>query len=275
MAASPIPHCTWAEQHRVLSATLIQVLTLLSLHLMTVPAWAQDLRASVAYIPTLAESSSEGPFIELVKALDEVYPDGSISIDVYPFARSIQNVSRNVADFHLPMLRSPHYSDQGRPFRLMSKPMGQVCLVLYSHVDRRLTPQELYRFKSSQIYPYNLSIIRGSAQFIDLPVEEVSQIAQGLQQVALKRIDGFLGAQEEADHVLRELQLTNIHRTLFECYDDVIILPLGERGHQIEAILHQALESLEDQGRLRELHGKVHQPYQDWQPYDPPPFSME
>ncbi|MDX1756152.1 MAG: hypothetical protein R3175_08850 [Marinobacter sp.] len=234
------------------------------------PAWATDLRASVAYIPTLAEPPSQGPFIELVKAMDEVYSEGSISIGVYPFARSIQNVTSDVADFHLPMLRSPHYSDEGRPFRLMNKPMGQVCLVLYSHVDDRLTPQQLYRHKHAQPYPYRLSIMRGSAQFIDLPVEEVNRIEQGLRQTSLKRVHGFLGAQEEADQVLRELQLKSIHRSLFECYDDVIILPKGERGRRTEAILQQALETLEAQGRLRQLHRKVHQPYQDWQIYDPP-----
>ncbi|MDC0661515.1 hypothetical protein [Marinobacter sp. SS21] len=268
MPNSPTLNAKAPRQHQPVSAIVSALAQGLVLSLVMVQAWAQDLRASVAYIPTLAESPTEGPFIELVNAIDEVYSAGTISIEVFPFARSIQNVTSDMADFHLPMLRSPHYSDQGRPFRLMNKPMGQVCLVLYSHVDMRLRPQQLYRVKNAQIYPYHLSVVRGSAQFIDLPVEEVTRIEQGLQQVALRRIDGFLGAQEEADHVLRQLQLNTIHRTLFECYDDVIILPRGDRGRRTEAILQQALETLEAQGRLSELHRRVHQPYQDWQIYD-------
>ncbi len=255
-------------RHGLCSACFIIVSCGLSL----TPAYlsAKDLKASIAFIPTLAESPTKGAFVDLVKAIDGVYEEGRIEINVYPFARSIRNVITGQADFHLPMMRTQHYSSQSHPFRLMDRPMGQVCLILYSHRDVRLTPQELYRRREGHPYPYQLRIMRGSAQFLDLPIQEVSQVRQGLQMVALKRIDGFIGAQEEGDYVLREMDLKDVYRTRFNCYDDVIILPKTPEGRETELILEHAMDELDRQGRLKKLHGKIHRPYRRWQIYDQP-----
>lgn len=229
---------------------------------------AQDLRASVALIPSLAESPNKGAFIDLINAIDEVYEDGDIHIDVYPFARSIHNVVTGEADFHIPMIRTDYFARQNQEFRFMRKPMGKVCLVIYSHRRKPLTHDDLYNAISSSPYPYLLSVTRGSAQFLDLEVQEDSHISHALRKVAQGRLDAFIGAQEEADLMLKELEFTGLHRECFACFDDVIIIPNNLKGDKTEKILEQALIRLEQSGRLKELHSKIHLPYQDWQPYD-------
>src|SRR3989344_5445519 len=47
-------------------------------------ALAGDLVVHVAEVPSLAESSVKGGFINFIKALDEVYKYGVINVRVYP-----------------------------------------------------------------------------------------------------------------------------------------------------------------------------------------------
>lgn len=267
LALALIPHIAplSSRNKRRLTAWMISFLLLSS------TAWGLELRASVAYLPSLAESETQGAYIELVKAIDDVYADGTISITVFPFARSLWSVANDQADFHIPMLRVPRSAEGDAPVRLMNKPIGEVCIVLYSHRDMRLTPQQLYRYPPGDNYPYRLSTIRGAAQFASLPLTEVNRIELAFKQIALKRIDGFLMAQEEADHVLRELNLQEIHRERHACYDEVMVIPDSEAGKRTEAILERALFTLEEHGRLQQLYRNIHRPFQDWQTYEPGP----
>ncbi|MBW1783531.1 MAG: hypothetical protein JRL30_22655, partial [Deltaproteobacteria bacterium] len=55
-------------------------------------AEARDLKASLPQLPPLVESADKGFLVDLVKAMDKAYPEGNISIVVYPFKRSLDNV---------------------------------------------------------------------------------------------------------------------------------------------------------------------------------------
>jgi polar amino acid transport system substrate-binding protein len=228
---------------------------------------AKDLKASVAYIPLLAESSEEGAFVELVKAIDEVYTDGTISISVYPMARSINNVVIGKADFHVPMMQSPYVSLDDKPFRFASQPMGIVCFVIYSHTDNPITKEDILTASSEQPFPYTIETIRGAAQFLNFPfpTEEISKLEQSLKKIVTKRVDALIAAQEEADHLVQELKLKSIHRSLFACWDDVIIIPKGAKGDEIDQILSKALQELDTNGTLDDIRKHIHVPYDDWQ----------
>ena len=102
-------------------------------------AHARDLQASLPYLPCVLETPERGAFIDLVKAIDDVYTEGRIIIKIYPFQRSLYNVVSGKADFHLPMFKNPAIPPEQLPFRHISLPMGNVVLVLYSHIDRPLT----------------------------------------------------------------------------------------------------------------------------------------
>lgn len=74
----------------------------------------------------------------------------------------------------------------------------------------------------------------------------------------------------EADHLLRLLDLQEVHRELHACFEEAMVVPRGEMGEQTEAILDQALLTLEQQGRLQQLYRNIRLPFQDWQTYEAP-----
>ncbi len=239
---------------------------LLLILLMASPAMSKDLTVSIALLPNISESPEKGVFIDLIKAMNEAYPEGTFNIGIYPFNRSIDNVVAGKADFHIPMLRNPNIPEEKLPFRYASVSMGKVCFVIYSHKDNPITKEMVEKAKSTNPFPYKVEIYRGLEDFFTFPVQGESSIEQMMQKVAKKRIDACVLAQEEADYVLNQLKLKDIHRESYESFDDVIIIPKGERGDAVDKIVSQSLKTLASNGRLEELHSKIHSPYQDWQP---------
>jgi polar amino acid transport system substrate-binding protein len=228
---------------------------------------ARDLNASLAYLPSLIDSSGEGPFVDLVKAIDGVYTEGAIHIAVYPFARSLYNVVTGNSDFHLPMARNPLVSEAAQPYRYVSEKMGQAVFVIYSHKDKPISQEDILRDKSLATFPYRLETERGLENYFDFPVSSSSTIAQSMKKIEAHRIDGFIWPQEEADFVIKNLQIKTIHREFYGLFDDVIVIPTGPRGDEVDRILSQALRTLRSTGRLQVLYEKIHRPYHDWQPY--------
>ena len=229
---------------------------------------AKDLKASVGYIPYLADSADKGSFIDLVKAIDNAYSEGSISIEVYPFARSIDNVRTGVADFHLPAIRHPYLSNKHMEYRFASKPMGTVCLVIYSHIDNPINHDDIFQATSQTPYPYSMEIIRGIAKFMSFPfpIHETSRLEFSLRKIELKRTDALLSAQEEGDYLVKKNKMQYIHRSKFGCLDDLIVIPEGSKGDKIDQILSEALNKLSEDGTLPIIRQRIHGPYDDWQP---------
>ena len=62
-------------------------------------AESRDLKASLPVIPGTDVTRGNAVFIDLVKMIDDVYTEGTIRIEIYPFTRSIKNVERGKADF--------------------------------------------------------------------------------------------------------------------------------------------------------------------------------
>ncbi len=229
--------------------------------------YAKDLKASLAYLPTLVDSSDKGLFVDLVKAIDEVYTDGSIHIKVYPFVRSLYNIKKGNADFHLPMVRNPILDKNKHPYRYTSEIMGKVVFVIYSHKDNPITKRIILRGKPLADFPYKIETGRGMGKFFDFPIITTSAIDQSMKKIVARRIDGFIWAQEEADSVVKKLKIDTIHRAFYGKFDDVIVIPEGKQGDEIDHVLSQAIRTLKSTGRWQILHEKVHQPYLEWQPY--------
>jgi polar amino acid transport system substrate-binding protein len=233
----------------------------------SIAAEARDLRASLAHLPKLIDSAESGTFVELIKAIDDVYVDGTIARQMFPFARSINSVLDGSADFHIPMLRNPEIGDSTLPYRFVSEPMGEVRVVLYSHVDQPLTGAILREaLKKPRRFPYQIETLRGTPDIVPFPVTYANTVDQGLQKVAAKRIDAFLMAQEEADFTVRKLKLKSLHRSYYTSFEDVIVISKNPAGDAINAILSNAIRILKANGRWNAIYEKVHRPYEDWQP---------
>ena len=233
---------------------------------MASPAISKDLAASVAFLPNISESPDKGVFIDLIKAMNEQYPDGKFNIEVFPFGRSIDNVVTGKADFHIPMLRNPIVPEEKLPFRYASVPMGKVYMVIYSRKDNPITKEMIEKAMTQNPFPYKIDVMRGIEDFYSFPGEGESSIEQMMEKVDKKRIDAFVHAQEESDFVLKQLKLKDIHREYYTSFDDVVIVQKGEKGDEADKIISDSLKALASTGRLEELHSKIHVPYQEWQP---------
>lgn len=130
--------------------------------------WAQtNLTASLAQIPDRADSPESGVFTELVKAIDEIYQEGSIAIQVVPFARSVQNVLRGNADFHVPNFVNSEIPEDQLPFSRVPEPLGTVTLVIYSNVENPITNAEIDAARASGgEFPYVIEVGAGSRSLL-------------------------------------------------------------------------------------------------------------
>jgi polar amino acid transport system substrate-binding protein len=219
---------------------------------------AGNLIAYVAEMPLLAESSERGGFIELIKALDEVYAGGKIEIRIYPFTRAIHGVAHGDADFSLPAAFNPKRIDSDGPVRLSLVSFGKVPMVLYSHKDNVV--------KVAELGNEALRIIAVPTLW-HFPVVRVNSIPQAFELLRKPRVDGILGAQEETDFVLRNAGYKDIHREYYGSFDDVFILPVNERGQLVECVLYRGVETLRRSGKLSAIYSNIHSPYSDWQTY--------
>ena len=230
---------------------------------------SKDLEASLAELPGLADSPDHGTFVELVKAIGDVYTDGKITIRVFPFARSVSNVITGRADFHIPTVRNPMVDQTKLPYGTVTVPMGKVTLVIYSNSANQISKKMLdAAIAGSKNFPYKIEIPGGIENQFPFNGTSSNDVKQSLRKLALGRIDALIWAQEEVDATLMSLKLGNIHREFWTEFDDAIIIPKGQEGDRLNMLLSAALTELSKSGKLEALHSKVHHAYDVWQPSD-------
>ncbi len=226
------------------------------------PVTSPDLIASAILLPSLVDSSTEGSFIELVKAIDESYTQGNISISAYPSARAYANVAEGSADFAFPTMRLEPKLEEKLPYRFTTEAVGKVCFVIYSNTNKPLTRDELLA-AAKRGQPY---AVEAHALDWGFPTRQFIDFESSFKKISAGRIDGLLWAQEESDLVLKRLGLKNIHREHFLDYDDVFIVPRTPRGDFVDKVISDAIRTMRANGTLDKVYSKVHKPYQDWQP---------
>jgi polar amino acid transport system substrate-binding protein len=221
----------------------------------------------MANLPGLAETPDKGGFVELVKALDDVYANGTIKIEIYPFSRSVQNIINYKADFHVPTLRNPVISEENLPYRTVTESMGTVVFVCYSNIDNIITRKEIIQaLDNGGEFPYVIDAPGGLEGNFTIPVVPSNDLTSSFQTLQNKRIDAILWAQEESDLTVKDLKLNKIYRSHYADFDDAIIIPKGPESEKIDAILSDALKKIKASGKQQELYKSIHVPYVDWQP---------
>ncbi len=235
----------------------------------TSAAFARDLIASMAQLPVLIEDENTGAFVDLVKALDEVYAEGQIIRQIFPFKRSLDNVIKGKADFHIPLIKNPLIPEDKLPFRYSSLPTGPVAFVIYSHKDRPLTKEDIVDPMKTNpaLFPHKIHTLPGHTELFPFPAVESFDFEDALEMVRKNRIDALILPQEEADSIIRKLGIKDIHRSLYYEFDSMIVVSKDKRGEEVDRILTEALKKLKSDGRLDRLNENIHKPYMDWQPY--------
>ena len=221
-----------------------------------------DLIGNGFLLPGLIEPDASGPFVDLVRGLDQVYAEGSFRLLAYPMARAYDNVVRGLSDFVFPVIRLPAEVEARLPYRYSTESMGRVSFVLYSHASTPLSRADLFE-AARQGRPWR---IEAPPLDIGFPVLPYTNLEGAFKRLQARRIDGLVWAQEEADLILRQLGLPGIRRAHFQDFEDVFVVARNARGDFVDGVLSRTLRTLRADGRLARLYSKVHQPYQAWQP---------
>ncbi|MBN1983430.1 MAG: hypothetical protein JW795_17975 [Chitinivibrionales bacterium] len=253
---------------RFLLSIVVSCLPLIPIHFISFSAYAQypDLIATLSQLPALAETPDKGAFVDVVKAMDEVYP-GRIIIGVYPFARSFRNLLDGRADFHIPAMRNPAVDESKLPYKYSSEIIGQLASVLYSNIDKPITQKMvLDAIAQGGKFPYIIDVSPGAEANCAFPATSSPNWESSLRQLQAGRIDAVWNAQEETDLVLKKLQLNKIRRELWGYFEDVIVIQKNTRGDQVDTVISGLLRTLRQSGKLQEIYRMVHKPYDDWQP---------
>ena len=231
------------------------------------PVASKDLVVSLAQLPGLSDSPDKGALVDLVKAMDEVYTDGTIKIEVFPFARSISNVLEGRADFHLPQFDNPYLPVSKRQYALTRESLGTGIFILYSHVDKSISKKMIEdAVARGGAFPFKIECSRGMAASLNFPLAGSDSIEQSFKKLASKRIDAIIRGQEEADLVLKKLKLKSIVRARMYDFNEKVLIKKGPDGEQIDKIISEIIVKLRNSGKLQQLYLKVHRPYEDWQP---------
>ena len=223
-------------------------------------AQARDLKVSLPLIPPLVESKDKGILVDLVKAMAEEYKDGKITWDVFPFARSMENVEKGRADFHMPQLVNPKISADKLPFQFSSDIIFKVIFALYTNKSNK-------EINPANVSKYNMETDLGTKDFFDFKITGSPDIESSLQKVDMGRLDGWIFAMPESDMALKKLGLKNIKRWEFAKYDVRIVLNKGPQGKEVDKILVDLIKKLKANGKYQKIMAPIlDQKFDNWQP---------
>ena len=228
------------------------------------PKPVRVLNAHLGELPGLINADKTGPFVDLVYAIDDLYPDVTIKITIYPIARAMAGVIAGKADLGLPAIRNLKDAEM-LPYRFSTRSFGKVTHVIYSNTTHPVTTDMAYG-----IIPTKRDLlIEAVPDYMPFPVQRSMSIEQSLRKLSRGRIDAFVWAQEEADLMVKHLELTNIRREFFGDFEDVFIIQKGAAGDEMDEFLRNAIDQLAASGKLAEIYQKIHRPYVEWQPSPP------
>jgi polar amino acid transport system substrate-binding protein len=224
-------------------------------------AHARDLKVSLPFIPPLVESKDKGVLVDLLKAMGEEYKDGIITWDVFPFARSLENVEKGRADFHMPYIKPAN--PERIPFQYSSEVLFKVIIALYTNKNNK-------EINPGNVTKYKVETDEGVKYIFDAVIPNImgsSSLESSLQKVNMGRIDAWLMAMPESDMALKKLGLKNIKRWEYKKYDVKALLPLGDKGKETDKILSGLIKKLKANGKYQKIMGPIlDQKFDNWQP---------
>lgn len=210
------------------------------------PVEARDLKATVARLPMLSESKEKGLLIDLVKAMDEVYTEGTISIEVYPSTRSLDNIINGPYDVFLPLLRSRHVNEAELPFAYTEAPLFTSIFVLYTNKDNK-------EINVGNAKNFQIETEAPLVEFFGFKANPSVSTESSLKKVDIGRVDGYIMAMAETDGVLKQLNLNNIKRFYFDTFDAAMVVKKGPKGKEVEEIMTNLLQQIKENGAYAKI----------------------
>jgi len=209
-----------------------------------------NIKVSLPIIPPLITEEKTGAIVDLVKAMAAEYKDGEMTFDVYPMARSIENVISGNADAHCPYVKNHNITDSDDMFYYTTEPFGKVIFVLYTNKNvKDLTPENVKDTK------FKVEIQSGHKEYLgDLP--EAAPDA-GLQKVDSGRIDGYIATMDVCDPLLQQMQLENVKRYEYDTFETSIIFKKSDEGKQKQEIVNSLIKKITENGEYDRIMGEI------------------
>ena len=177
------------------------IIILVGLVLSAGPAFAKDLKVSIAKMPVYAESEEKGVLVDFVKEMAKA--EGiDINIMVVPFARSMHLVKIRRTDFHLPLIKLPESNEQKLDYDHSTETIFYVNFVLYATKGKNITKDNVKNFF--------IETDRAHTAYFNFNIMPSSCIECSLKKVNIGRIDGFIFADFASDPLVKKNKLTNI-----------------------------------------------------------------
>lgn len=218
---------------------------------------AEAYKTTLAQMPVYAESATKGVLVDFVKAMEKI-SDNTMSISVYPFSRSMNNVLKGNADFHIPLIKNDIIPEEKLPYSYSTETIFHVNFVLYTRKGSNVTPENLHLF--------NVETDRAHVDYFPFKSNPAGQIDLSLKKLHRGRIDAFVFSDAATDVVLKELGFNDIKRTLYKRFDVKIILPKNDHGKKIDQMLTSTIQKLRASGEFDKIMGPIDLPYDNWQP---------
>jgi polar amino acid transport system substrate-binding protein len=222
-------------------------------------AEARDLKASLPFLPVLAESKDKGILVDLLKAMAKEYKDGKITWDVYPGERAMENIEKGKADFKMPMFVNPGFSQDKLPFQFSSESLFRVMCVLYTNKNNK-------EINPGNVRNYKIESGNSLKDFFGFPVGASPNLESGLRKVDIGRIDGFISPMVEADQILKTLGLKNVKRWKYKKFDVKMVVQKGAQGKEVDRILSDIIKKLKTRGEYQTIMGPIlDEKFEEWQ----------
>lgn len=224
---------------------------------------APNISVGAMLLPGLINSATDGPMIDLVRAIAATYKGGKMEISAAPVGRVVADMENAVIDMSVPYLR---VGDESKlKYRYSTASPGRVQFVLYSKKSASVKKHdvEAAKGKTGADFPYK---IESALIPWDFPTIQFTDMTSAFKKLDAGHIHAFLWAQEEADAELRKLGLTGITREAFGTFEDVFAIVRGPRGDFVDKIISDGIKELAAAGKLQNLYAQIHKPYDPWQP---------
>ncbi len=216
----------------------------------------KEINATLANVPNLANTDKTGPLCDIVRELEK-QSGIKINFRVQPFPRSIENVIKGKADFHLPLIEP--VSTEGLPYSFSTATLSVVNFILYTHKDKILDIENLegidLETDSSHVYLFPIEIKPSTC------------VLCSLKKLNAGRIDGFIYSDVAVDDLIRKEKLTNIHRNLYRRFNVKFVIPKNSQGSLVDKFLTKYVNQLYENGTMDRYPSLKPDEYVEWQPH--------
>jgi len=211
---------------------------------------SSTIKVSLPIVPPLINEDKTGALVDLIKAMAAEYKDGDMVIDIYPMARSIENVISGNYDCHSPYIKKHDVTDSDDLFYYTTEDYGKVIFVLYTNKNvTGLTPETVTSGK------FKIEIQPGHKEYLgDFPE---AALDAGLQKVESGRIDGYIASMSGCDALIQAMQLKNIKRQLFDTFETAIIFKKTEDGKQKRDLFNSLIRKIKENGEYDRIMGEI------------------